>query len=370
MAEGVGHFYRYGSGGARCHSFEDVERAVVVLRCHILATFVAWQCVGKQIGGVDGVEARGGQRGAILRYLKFPIVVPRKHINQHRVFLKRIVSGHLFESFAQRHSIGVGGEELFHCVHVQHAHLRVAVVFYRGVFPFYAVAPHCPAAVSGRRAVGTHVGAGEFAGNPPRSANGGNVMLHDVWIFAWVGVEIHMGVTAHEMHIFKAVEATGKFLVVLERSESAEIAIDSECGDMRAHHHRHLLVHEGEVLAEPVDLLLGDGRIVVALPPHAFARLFPGRERVVLIHDVVEHHIVHFAQVVGIVVRANHIAPQFCGKEVGVCRVRHSGVVVVIANHREKRHRIVHLALVVHEIAQCVFVGVPKVVPSQVAQNH
>ena len=50
-------------------------------------------------------------------------------------------------------------------------------------------------------------------------------MLHDVWIFALVGVEIHMGVTAHEMHILKAVEATGEFLVVLERSESAEILL-------------------------------------------------------------------------------------------------------------------------------------------------
>ena len=69
MAEGVGHFYRYGRGGARCHSLENMERAVVILWHHILATFVAWQCVGKQIGGVDGVEASGGQRGAIFRYL-------------------------------------------------------------------------------------------------------------------------------------------------------------------------------------------------------------------------------------------------------------------------------------------------------------
>ena len=50
--------------------------------------------------------------------------------------------------------------------------------------------------------------------------------------------------------------------------------------------------------------------------------------------------------------------------------MRHSRVVVVVANHREKRHRIVHLALIVHEIAQRVFVGIPKVVPSKVAQNH
>ena len=141
---------------------------------------------------------------------------------------------------------------------------------------------------------------------------------------------------------------------------------------MLAHHNRGAHVHIRQIFLQPIELILLHACRVVTRAHHsgvvAAAGVF------VFVEHIVEHHIVHFAEVERIVVRADDFAPRLARLEVGgstlVRRgVGHGWVVVVVTDYGEKYDGIAVSLLVGNEVFQIVFFGIPVVVPSEVAKH-
>ena len=137
---------------------------------------------------------------------------------------------------------------------------------------------------------------------------------------------------------------------------------------MKTHHHGGTVVHQRQVFAQPLHLIVGDGASVVATAGDAFAigLVIVGDIQVL---DVVKHHIVYLAQVEAVVVGAHDFTPCRNGFNIGVGSCRHAGVMVVVADNGPQCHRVVEVCHIVHEVAQVVIVLSPEHIPGEVAEQ-
>ncbi len=321
---------------------------------------------------VVGGQAVGGQ-GVLhaLVHLDAPVGVVGKHVGEHRVVAVGAEGGHCAGiGLDQCLGRGLGGHEVFHGIHVVDAHLGIAVAGYRLVFPLQRVAVDRPVAVAGRAAVLAVVvgivGVLQAAGPPPGGAYRCDVVLGDVAVRR-VGSVVVVGVAAHEVHRLEVVEAGGQRGIIPAGAIGGKGAVEAELRDVKHHDDgRRLVGHQLQVLDEPAQLLVGHLVEIATAAGHASAAC---RARVG-VENVVEHDVVHPAQVEGVVVGTHEGAPRLGGQQVGVVGERlHGAVVVVVAHDREQRYRVAVGHLVGHEVDQVVLVGIPVEVPGEVAQN-
>ncbi len=138
-----------------------------------------------------------------------------------------------------------------------------------------------------------------------------------------------------------------------------------QCNDKRA----TLVGNQRQVLFKPAQLLVCDKTVVVAAAGNT-CLVFRAFFTLILIIDVIENHIMHFAEVERIVIGSHQASPRSGTQEIRGLTVRHRRVVVVIAHDGPHGHAVTLLAASIQKVWKCISVGKPIIVPRQVSQQQ
>ena len=305
-----------------------------------------------------------GQLAAVLRHAERPLRIPVPDIDEDRIV------GHVEIVVARtvvrtprplRENLDHGRRvEFTHLVHVVGAELLVAILTDTLVVPVQLAAIGLVNGVTGRRPVLANPDARQFAGPPPRLADGGDIVFENR---SPLHIGIVMGMSRQKVDVresFETIEQLLRFprgietLPILERR-----VVVVHRRTVHPHDHGLRLVAQGrQIVAQPCQLLVGHIGVVVAFAHRTF-----GAARID-VNRVVEHDVVHFAHVERVIGRTQRLAVGRFGGEI----TGEIGIVVVVAHRVVDRHGIpLHRSAVV---AQAVKIGVPELVPRHVAQHH
>ena len=261
---------------------------------------------------------------------------------------------------------GIGVVEFTHRVHVIQAHLAIALVDGLEV-PLQVVALDRPSLVAGRAAVVTDVVSRKDGTLPQRAAGGGNVVLGHVREVGRTHSVVAVIVPAHDVGFLVLVKQRTQCVGVIQTCTDGEVVVEAPGGNVQAHHHGRVIVHQRQVLAQPLHLLVCDIAAVVAAAGNTLAVILIVVGDIQVI-DIVEHDIVYLAQVETVVVGADDVAPcRYCFL-VGVLAGGYAGIVVVVADDGPQRHGIFKVLHILHEVCQVVVVLGPEDIPSEVAE--
>ena len=125
-------------------------------------------------------------------------------------------------------------------------------------------------------------------------------MLHDVGVLLGLHVVALVSVARHDVHSVEPLQYLAQALravVPWHTLQHLKLSVLIPCRNVHAHKDRRVLIHIAEVLLQPVQLLVGESVLVVPHAHNAFlvlAVLAGG----VLIHHIVQHHIMHLTYII------------------------------------------------------------------------
>ena len=269
-------------------------------------------------------------------------------------------------------------------VQVEDTELTLRSVIGGNEVPFQLPAIHDEGLEAGRCAVRGKGEASPARRLPPDSAYSAYIVVGDVCevreggsVVRSLGGPDLVGVAGNEMNLVEAAEHGRELLQQFLRRASVlfhtgddrgavHFVLVIEQGRMHQHDQRGAFVRDGlQVAAQPVHLVVAYPAVVVALSAYAFIAVYAAL--VVAVNYVVQHYVVHLAQVEGVPGRAHGPAIALRCLPVHVSLALHSSVVVVVAHCGEHRHREVHGGEGLREVLDGIKILVPVAVVAAVS---
>ena len=122
------------------------------------------------------------------------------------------------------------------------------------------------------------------------------------------------------------------------------------CRDVQSYKHRCVFIHIGEVLPQPLQLIVGNKSLVVA----AACVCRTGRRTGVDVEYVIQDDKVHLADVKGVIIRRDDFPERCRCLKVSTVGIRCRAVVVVVTHAGEERQAVAVVGQCTPEILQTV----------------